>query len=46
MLIVQGRLDEAQQAIKRLELLNYGGRLDSSIADLRKRLSSMTDSGH
>jgi hypothetical protein len=41
MLIAQGRLDEARQAIKRLEPLNYGGRLDSSIADLRKRLPSI-----
>jgi len=40
MLIAQGKLDEARQALKGLEALNYGGRLDSSIADLRTRLSS------
>lgn len=40
MLIAQGRLDDARQAIKSLELLNYGGRLNSSIADLRSRLTS------
>ncbi|MGO4703362.1 hypothetical protein [Dyella sp. 2RAB6] len=41
MLIAQGKLDEAQRAIKDLEALNYGGRLDSSIAELRVRVSSM-----
>jgi hypothetical protein len=40
MLIAQGKLDDARQAIKRLELLNYGGRLNDSIADLKARLSS------
>ncbi|MBT2118811.1 hypothetical protein KK141_16570 [Dyella sp. LX-66] len=40
MLIAQGKLDEARLAIKNLEALNYGGRLDSSIAELRARMPS------
>ena len=36
MLAVQGRTAEAKKAIGQLATLNYGGRLDSSIAELRE----------
>jgi len=35
MLVVQGRRNEALAALRQLELLNIGGRLDDSIAELR-----------
>jgi hypothetical protein len=38
MLAAQGRNDEARQALKQLETLNIGGRLDGSIAGLRALL--------
>ena len=38
MLIVQGRIREANEALLQLEQLNYGGRLESSLEDLRTSL--------
>lgn len=38
MLIAQGRYAEAKQALQGLDALNYGGRLNDSIADLRARI--------
>jgi hypothetical protein len=35
MLVVLGQKGNAQSAMKQLELLNYGGRLDSTLAELR-----------
>jgi len=40
MLLAQGRYDEAKQALRDLDALNFGGRLNSSIAELRARLPS------
>lgn len=40
MLLAEGRYDEAKQALRGLDALNFGGRLDSSIAELRARLPS------
>ena len=36
MLSAQGRTAEARAALKRLETLNYGGRLNRSLAELRQ----------
>jgi hypothetical protein len=36
MFAVLGRTAEAEKAIGQLATLNYGGRLDSSLAELRK----------
>jgi hypothetical protein len=38
MLVAQGRVDEAHQAIQRLQKLNVGGRLDEELDALRMRL--------
>lgn len=38
MLIAQGRYAEATQALRGLDALNYGGRLNDSIAELRARI--------
>jgi hypothetical protein len=35
MLAAQGRKTEALEALKKLELLNIGGRLNDSLAELR-----------
>jgi len=40
MLLAQGRYDEAKQALQGLDALNFGGRLNQSIAELRARLPS------
>ncbi|EIL97163.1 MULTISPECIES: hypothetical protein [Rhodanobacter] len=40
MLAAQGRMDEARQAILRLQKLNVGGRLDEELGALRMRLGS------
>jgi hypothetical protein len=40
MLLSRGQFDRARQAIKELETLNFGGRLDGSIAELRSSLPS------
>lgn len=40
MLAVQGRKAEADEAIRHLETLNIGGRLDSNLAELRAMLDS------
>ena len=36
MLSAQGRTAEARKALKQLETLNYGGRLNRSLAELRQ----------
>lgn len=38
MLLAGGQYDQARQALKKLGALNFGGRLDGSIAELRSRL--------
>jgi hypothetical protein len=38
MLLAQGRYGEAKQALQGLETLNFGGRLNNSIAELRARI--------
>ncbi len=45
MLAAQGRPAEADEALKQLETLNIGGRLNSSVDELRK-LPTMQRSGH
>ena len=42
MLAAQGRFGEAREQIHAMETLNYGGRLDSEIAELRVLLSVST----
>jgi len=41
MLIAQGQPAAAQQQIKQLQAQNIGGHLDGSIAELRKKLSTL-----
>ncbi|MGA0585919.1 tetratricopeptide repeat protein [Dyella sp. KRB-257] len=38
MLMASGKYDQARQALQKLEALNFGGRLNGSIAELRARL--------
>ena len=38
MLLAQGRMNEAHQAVQRLQQLNVGGRLDHELDGLRTRL--------
>jgi hypothetical protein len=40
MLTAQGRTAEARDALKQLKTLNYGGRLNSSVDELRKALDA------
>ena len=35
MLVVQGRIQEAREALLQLQHLNYGGRLDHALEELR-----------
>jgi protein involved in temperature-dependent protein secretion len=36
MLVVEGRIEDARQALQRLATLNIGGRLNGSLDELRK----------
>ncbi|UGB38984.1 hypothetical protein [Frateuria soli] len=40
MLLASGQFEQARQALQKLEALNFAGRLDGSIAELRSRLPS------
>jgi hypothetical protein len=40
MFLSRGQYDRARRALKELETLNFGGRLDGSIAELRSKLPS------
>lgn len=41
MLVARGRLDEADQAFQQLERLNIGGRLNSSLENLREQMARL-----